>query len=117
MLSILSTLSSSTFVAFLAYTTSTAAERSIAQHLIDIAGADVFHLDLHSRGASVGYNVEEQESVGVPWFSGFTGARFNEGVGAAAATVSHPIRRILSYLREEGVELEQALAWTKDQGR
>lgn len=117
MLSMLSSLSSSTAVALLAYATSAAADRSIAQHLIDIAGADVFHLDLHSRGSRVGYNRGEQGSAGEPWFSGFDGVKFNEGVGAAAATVSHPIRRILSYLREEDLELEQALAWTKDQGQ
>lgn len=117
MISVLSTLSSSTAAVFLAYATSTTAERSVAQHLIDVTEADVFHLDLHSRGARVGSSKGEQEPVETPWFSGFDGTGLEAGVSAAAATVSHPIRRILSYLREEEVELEEALTWTEGQGR
>lgn len=92
------------------------------QRLIEDTGSNIFHLDLHTRGGgrNSGGNgssssTNEEGLAGVsPWFEGFGVAWVK--TEAAAVTVSHPVRRILSYLKEEGVGLEEALSWMDGEG-
>lgn len=83
---------------------------SAARRLIDATGSDVFHLDLHARGKRPGDRHEDGSNA--PWFDGFSGSE----EGPAAATVDHPIRRMLLHLREEGVGVEEAMAWAEGEG-
>lgn len=77
---------------------------SRAQHLIDVTKSkNVYHVDLHARGSR----------DKVPWLAEFP--RKELGL-AAAATVSHPIRRMLAHLRAEGLELEEAMTWGSGEG-
>lgn len=84
---------------------------SKARNLIDFTKSNVFHLDLHARGSQR----RRDSSSDTPWFEGFNGK--NNGVSAAAATISHPIRRMLGILREEGVGLEEAMSWATGEGK
>lgn len=77
---------------------------SRAQHLIDFTESNhVYHVDLHARGSR----------DKAPWLAGFLRKELGS---TAAATVSHPIRRMLSHLRAEGVELEEAMTWGSGEG-
>lgn len=80
--------------------------RSIAQHMIESTKSiDVlWHADLHARGSR----------DGTPWLEGFP--RTATVNMATAATISHPIRRMLAHLRLEGVGLEEAMTWASGEG-
>lgn len=80
--------------------------RSIAQHVIEFTKSiDVlWHVDLHARGSR----------DGAPWMEGFP--RMLTANMATAATISHPIRRMLAHLRLDGVGLEEAMTWGSGKG-
>lgn len=88
----------------------TTTHEAAARHLTDISKPSVIHLDVYARGTST-FSGEGGVPT-APWFEGFL-----SGTGVwAAATIGHPIRRMLAHLREEGVELEEAVWWTKGEG-
>jgi len=81
------------------------------QRLIDASGARLFHLDLHSRHLSTSNSSSEPKQ-----FKGFLEEPQAVSAEATVATLSHPIRRLLSFLLEEGVGLEEAWSWMGDRG-
>ncbi|CAM9454690.1 unnamed protein product [Scytosiphon promiscuus] len=75
---------------------------------------------------SSGENQRQQQQQ-PPWFEGFTvlapeaepeagPAALEAAVMTAAVTIGHPVRRLLSYIADEGVELEEALSWLDGPG-
>ena len=80
-----------------------------ARRLIDATQSNVFHLDLLARGKRPGSR--SAEGAKVPWFGGFL-----DSETPAAATVGHPIHRMLVHLREERIGLEEAMSWTQGSG-
>lgn len=84
-------------------------QTSATQVLIDATMSDVFHVDLHARGKRLGD--KSMEGSKGPWFDGFV-----EGMLPAAATIGHPIRRMLVHLKEEQVSVEEATSWARGQG-
>lgn len=80
------------------------------QALIDASGAHLFHLDLHSR--RLGTNNSSSE----PLFKGFREEAQAVSAEATVATLSHPIRRLLSFLLEEDVGIEEAWSWVGGRG-
>lgn len=94
---------------------------SAVQGLIHTTGSDIFHLDLNRRGEwqnpdGNGITKGQSGEAQPPWFEGFGGGRSAATAFAAAATVGHPIRRMLAYLQEEDVGLDTALSWMEGQG-
>ena len=94
---------------------------SRVQPLIQAAGSNIFLLDLnlcsggqHSSSSSRGG--DRTGGVQPPWFEGFVTSGSETSAVAAAVTVGHPIRRMLSYFREEAVDLETSLSWLEDEG-
>lgn len=88
------------------------------QRLIEAAGLDVFHLDLSSfsSGGQHSGNSGAQDGSGLaqpPWFEGFVTS--GSEAAAAAVTVGHPIRRMLSFFRKEAIELD-AMFGMEDEG-
>ena len=90
-------------------------DTSVVQTLIDTAGTHVFHLDLHLRQRSPS-NSSPNNASSVHWFEGFGETTQAGSAAAAVATLSHPIRRMLSFLLKEEVGLEEALFWTEGKG-
>lgn len=99
---------------------------SRAQHFIEAAGSNFFLLDLNSLSGGVQISGDSGAQGGSggerpPWFEGFVTSDSEATARAATAEVAavavgHPIRRMLSYLREEAIELDASLFWTEDEG-
>lgn len=95
-----------------------AGNSSAVQRLIESTRSNIFHLDLNTRGwerrpggSSAAAEAGEERP---PWFEGFGG--MGSEAAAAAATVGHPIRRLLAYFVQEEVELGTALSWMESPG-
>lgn len=84
------------------------------QRLIDASGARLFHLDLHSRCLNT--NISINSSSEPIQFKGFLEEAEAVSAEATVATLSHPIRRLLSFLLEEDVRIEEAWSWVEDKG-